>query len=63
MHKDWYPKFAIQHHTSLWQSLNAKNEAGFGTKGPYKGTWLWFEPWVTRVRAYCEENSAKYKQV
>jgi hypothetical protein len=61
MQKDGYPRFNLQAHTDLWRSLNAKNEAGFGTVGPYKGIWLWFEPWINRVRAHCEESSAKYK--
>ena len=60
MHKEGYLKFTLYNHTKLWQSLNAKNEDGFGAVGPYPGIWLWFEPWVTRVRAHCEENSAKY---
>lgn len=61
MQKEGYKQFHIQNHTDLWKSLNAKNEAGFGTPGPYKGTWFWFEPWITRVRAHCEENSDRYK--
>lgn len=61
MQKEGYPKFSMHHHTMLWQELNAKNSGGLGRKGNYKGTWLWFEPWVERVRAHCQENAARYK--
>jgi hypothetical protein len=61
MHKEGYPHFMVHHHTDLWKSLNAKKEESFGKQGPYKGTWLWFEPWVTRVRAHCQEKAALYK--
>jgi hypothetical protein len=61
MHKDGYKNFTIHDHTVLWRSLNAKKEAGYGAAGPYKGTWLWFEPWITRVRAHCQEHADGYR--
>lgn len=61
MHKEGYTRFTLHAHTLLWQSLNAKKEAGYGTVGPYKGTWVWFEPWITRVRAHCQEHADDYR--
>lgn len=60
MQKEGYPRFTIHNHTELWKSLNAKKETGYGTPGPYKGTWVWFEPWLTRVRAHCQEKAGLY---
>lgn len=48
-------------HTNLWQQLDARNPAkGYGQSGDYKNTWVWFDPWVERVRAHCQENAALY---
>ncbi|OSQ38540.1 hypothetical protein TMES_10250 [Thalassospira mesophila] len=56
-----YPNFSIRNHTELWQKLDAKrSEAGLGNRGDYQGSWVWFESWVRRVRAHCEENAEKY---
>ncbi len=60
MRKEGYPGFSMHYHTMLWQELDAKKSGGLGRKGNYKGTWLWFEPWVERVRAHCQEHAAKY---
>jgi hypothetical protein len=59
--KEGFPKFDMHRHTVLWKSLNAKKSPDFGAAGPHKNTWFWFEPWITRVRAHCQENSEKYK--
>jgi hypothetical protein len=61
MKKEGFPKFAMHDHTKLWQELDAKKSGGLGRKGNYKGTWLWFDPWVERVRAHCQEHANKYK--
>jgi len=62
MHADGYRRFNIHAHTQLWQSLNAKDPAkGFGCQGDYSNTWVWFDVWVNRVRAHCEENMIKYR--
>ncbi len=61
MHMEGHPKFSIHHHTKLWQSLNAKKADGFGRVGPYKSSWIWFTPWVERVRAHCQEHAETYK--
>ena len=37
MHKDGYKRFTLHDHSVLWQSLDAKKEAGYGTAGPHKG--------------------------
>jgi hypothetical protein len=62
MHRGGYPKFRTHNHTQLWQGLNAKDPAtGFGRAGDYKNTWVWYETWLARVRAHCQENVDKYK--
>jgi hypothetical protein len=62
MHMEGFPKFRLQEHTELWQSLDAKNPGkGFGKAGVYKGTWEWFDSWLARVRAHCQENAGRYR--
>lgn len=61
MNKEGFPKFSLYDHTRLWQGLNAKKADGFGRIGPYKGSWIWFSPWVERVRAHCQEHAEKYR--
>jgi hypothetical protein len=59
---DGYPRFTIQDHTDLWQRLKAKEHgAGFGRQGDYKGTWVWYDAWLARVRAHCQEQGDRYK--
>lgn len=61
MHAEGYPRFNQTQHTALWKELNAKDPAkGFGRVGDYKNTWVWFESWIARVRAHCQENAAEY---
>jgi hypothetical protein len=62
MQAEGYPAFNQHYHTQLWKSLDAKDPAkGFGCAGDYKGTWVWFDAWVARVRAHCQEQGDKYK--
>lgn len=58
-----YPKFRMQDHTTLWQSLDAKGKGnkGYGTVGDYEGSWIWFDKWVERVIEHCGEQGAKFK--
>jgi hypothetical protein len=57
-----YPRFNQQAHTALWKDLDAKNPAqGFGRDGDYKGTWIWYDKWVDRVRAHCQEQQDRYR--
>lgn len=61
MKSEGYPRFNQAHHTALWQELNAKQfEKGFGKPGDYANTWVWFDSWLARVRAHCQENAPKY---
>lgn len=61
MYAEGYKRFKQAQHTALWQELNAKDPAkGFGKTGDYQNTWVWFESWIARVRAHCQENAAKY---
>lgn len=56
-----YGFFKISDHTALWQKLKAKDPAkGYGCQGDYKGTWVWFDNWVTRVLEHCAENAERY---
>lgn len=59
--KAGFKKFGIGDHTALWQTLEAKSPAkGYGCKGDYKGTWVWFDNWIARVLEHCSENSDRY---
>jgi uncharacterized protein DUF3644 len=61
MRAEGYPRFNISHHTELWRSLDARDPTkGLGVS-MLDGTWYWYESWVTRVRAHCEENAARYR--
>jgi hypothetical protein len=61
MHNEGFPRFGMGDHTKLWQSLGAKDPPnGFGRQGDYKNTWVWFDSWVARVRAHCQENADRY---
>lgn len=61
MREEGYVGFNMNHHTLLWKELDAKDpRKGLGRPGDYAGTWVWFEPWLLRVRAHCEENAEKY---
>jgi hypothetical protein len=56
-----YPRFNMSHHTELWRSLEAQNpEKGFGVR-MLDRTWYWYENWLNRVRAHCEENATRYR--
>ncbi|MDJ1159539.1 hypothetical protein QNA08_14985 [Chelatococcus sp. SYSU_G07232] len=62
MQAEGYPTFKLHNHTELWKRLDAKDPAkGFGCAGDYKGTWVWFDAWLARVRAHCQEQGEKYK--
>jgi hypothetical protein len=61
MRAEGYPRFTMNKHTELWQSLEAKDPAkGFGTT-ILGGQWVWYETWVNRVRAHCQENAERYR--
>lgn len=61
MNEDGYTGFKQHHHTALWKELDAKNPAnGFGKEGDYKNTWVWFDNWLERVSAHCQEQAEQY---
>lgn len=35
-------------------------DKGYGCKGDYKDTWVWFDNWITRVVEHCKENADRY---
>lgn len=56
-----FPRFTQTAHTTLWRTLVAKDPAkGFGRPGDYANTWVWFDSWLARVRAHCQEQGARY---
>ena len=62
MRKEGFPKFTIYAHTKLWKELDGKNPGkGYGQDGDYKGMWVWYDRWLERVRAHCQENAEKYQ--
>jgi hypothetical protein len=62
MRGEGFPRFNLHHHTKLWQALDAKIVAkGFGRSGDYRNTWVWFDAWIARVRAHCQEQIEAYK--
>lgn len=59
MNQKGFSKFAMQHHTELWKSLNAKDpKKSFGVQ--VAKTWYWYELWVKEAEKYCQENRDKY---
>ncbi|MBB6225293.1 DUF3644 domain-containing protein [Rhizobium leguminosarum] len=63
MQEEGYPKFTLGSHAALWRALDAKNLAlNFGRDGEYKGMWVWYESWLQRVRAHCQENAERYQE-
>jgi hypothetical protein len=61
MKEDGYTGFNVGRHTDLWKSLDAKSpEKGFGVL-MLDGSWYWYESWVSRVRAHCEEHADRYR--
>jgi hypothetical protein len=61
MHAEGFPRFNMGHHTALWHELDAKDPVkGFGVR-MLDGQWYWYENWLARVRAHCEENADRYR--
>lgn len=61
MKAEGYPRFTMTKHTDLWKALDAKDPAkGFGTT-ILGGQWCWYETWLNRVRAHCQENEDAYR--
>ncbi|MBN9537346.1 MAG: hypothetical protein BGN99_28135 [Alphaproteobacteria bacterium 65-37] len=60
MQKEGFSKFDMHQHTMLWKKLNARKEEVYGGPGPYRNTWLWFEPWIARVREHCTSNKSQF---
>lgn len=57
-----YPRFTTTDHTRLWKELDARaGDKGYGREGDYAGTWVWFDTWLARVRAHCQENAERYR--
>lgn len=57
-----YPSFNQADHTRLWKTLNARrNGTPYGKPGDYKGSWVWFDNWIERVREHCDENGDQYR--
>ena len=62
MQAEGFPKFNQHAHTVLWKELKAKDPAqGYGREGDYLGMWVWYDRWIERVRAHCQEQGDRYK--
>lgn len=62
MQAEGYARFNQQAHTTLWRELGARNPGlGYGRQGDYKGTWVWYDKWIERVRAHCQEQAERYR--
>jgi hypothetical protein len=62
MKSEGYPGFSLHAHTTLWQELDAKKPGlGYGKQGDYANTWVWYDRWLERVRAHCQEKGDLYK--
>ena len=62
MQADGYSLFGLSQHSALWKERNAKDPAkGFGRLGDYKNTWVWYDSWVTQVRAHCQAHAEQYR--
>lgn len=62
MHEEGFPRFTMHSHTALARELNAKTQgSGFGRVGDYRNTWVWFDTWVARVKAHCQEHAERYR--
>ena len=49
MNEEGCPRFNIQHHTKLWQKLDAKNPGkGYGKE--IEKQWYWYDRWLEEVR-------------
>lgn len=56
-----YPGFGQGDHTRLWKRLDAKRVGTpYGRPGDQKGSWVWFDNWIDRVREHCVENGDRY---
>lgn len=62
MNQEGFSNFKMHNHTDLWKSLGARDpNKGYGRQGDYRNTWVWYEIWVQRVRAHCEEHAERYR--
>lgn len=60
MQQEGYVRFRQHDHTQLWKGLNAMQPlSGFGVWLRPKD-WWWYENWIERVRAHCEEHKERY---
>jgi hypothetical protein len=61
MRAEGHRRFNLTNHTNLWKALTAKDPAkGFGTT-ILGGQWVWYDSWLDRVRAHCQENADAYR--
>lgn len=61
MREEGFSRFNMTRHTELWRELDAKRpDQGFGV-AMMDRTWYWYDSWLARVRAHCEENRERYQ--
>jgi len=60
MRKEGFKHFKEHHHTTLWKEMDARDpKKGFGVFLK-DNDWWWYENWLERVRAHCEEHRKDY---
>ena len=60
MQDEGFVNFKAHHHSNLWKAMDARNPAkGFGVFLK-DGDWWWYENWLERARAHCEEHQKEY---
>lgn len=60
MNQEGYPNFKQYHHAELWRARKARDpKSGYGVYLK-DGDWWWYENWLERVRAHCQENKERY---
>lgn len=59
MNSEGFTKFNMHHHTTLWQTQEAKKQGkGFGVQVAKQ--WYWYESWVEVVQKQCQNNRGIY---
>lgn len=60
MQEAGFSEFKEHHHSNLWKSMNARDpKKGYGVFLK-ENDWWWYENWLERVQAHCEEHREKY---
>ena len=57
-----FPNFSMHDHIQLWKTRDAKKDGkGFGCRGDYPISWVWFDRWIDEVISHCEAEGDRYR--